>query len=322
MNLWTGCNSLALALIPWTLAAQTPRRVALTFDDLPANTMHGPGAYPEILTSLAEGLRRQGVEAIGFVNEGKLYDGDALVAGRVALLERWLAAGHDLGNHGYGHLDLHATPLDTYLRDIDRGGVVTDGLLARRGRSLAYYRHPMLHTGRSLEVRDGVLAHLAARGLRVAPVTIDNQEWIFARAYERARVCEGARGAEDVARLYLAYMDTITGYYEAQSRAIVGRDIPHVLLLHANQLNADHLEALLDVYRRRGYRFIGLDEALADTAYAHADRYTGPAGITWLHRWALTDGKRGAFFRGEPEAPPSVQGLFDDAAAGAPCARP
>ena len=296
--------------------------MALTFDDLPANTMRGSGAYPEILTSLAEGLRRQGVEAMGFVNEGKLYDGDSLVAARVTLLERWLAAGHDLGNHGYGHLDLHATPLVTYLRDIDRGGVVTDGLLAQRGRSLAYYRHPMLHTGRSLEVRDGVVAHLAARGIRVAPVTIDNQEWIFARAYERARVCEDARGAEGVARSYLAYMDTITGYYEAQSRAIVGRDIPHVLLLHANQLNADHLEALLDVYRRRGYRFIGLDEALADSAYAHADRYTGPAGITWLHRWALTDGKRGAFFRGEPVVPPAVQGLFDDAAARAPCARP
>jgi len=322
MNLWTGCNSLALALIPWTLAAQTPRRVALTFDDLPANTMLGPAAYHGILTSLGDGLAQRGIEAIGFVNEGKLYDGDSLVTERVALLEQWLTAGHDLGNHGYAHLDLHATPLAAYLRDIDRGGVVTGELLLGRGRALAYYRHPMLHTGRSLDTRDSVVAHLAARGVRVAPVTIDNQEWIFARAYERARVCEDSGGAADVARSYLAYMDTITGYYEAQSRAIVGREIPQILLLHANQLNADHLAALLDVYRRRGYRFIDLDEALADSAYAHADGYTGPAGITWLHRWALTDGKRGAFFRGEPEVPPSVQALFDDAVAGAPCARP
>jgi len=302
------------------LVAQSSRRVALTFDDLPANTMLGPDAYEGILTSLADGLARQGIAAIGFVNEGKLYEDDSLVAGRVALLERWLGHGLDLGNHGYGHLDLHATPLASYLRDIDRGGVVTADLLARRGRALAYYRHPMLHTGRSIEVRDSVVAHLAARGLRVAPVTIDNQEWIFARGYEQARVCGDSDRAADVARSYLAYMDSITGYYEAQSRAIVGREIPQVLLVHANQLNADHLDALLDVYRRRGYRFIALDEALADPAYGHADTYTGSGGITWLHRWALTDGKRGAFFRGEPEVPPAVERLFNEAATNAACA--
>ena len=39
---------------------------------------------------------------------------------------------------------------------------------------------------------------------------------------------------------------------------------------------------------RRGYTFVPLEQALADSAYASADTYTGPAGITWLHRWALT----------------------------------
>jgi peptidoglycan/xylan/chitin deacetylase (PgdA/CDA1 family) len=274
--------------------------------------MRGGAVYHDILTSIADGLQAHGIEAIGFVNEQKLYDGDSLVAERVALLERWLAAGHELGNHGYRHLDLHTTPLATYLADIESGGVVTTELLERRGQSLEYYRHPMLHTGRSLEVRDAVTAHLADRGLRVAPVTIDNHEWIFARAYERARVCEDTARAQEVAVLYLAYMDTVTGYYEAQSRAIVGREIPQVLLLHANQLNADHLDELLTVYRNRGYTFIGLDRALRDPAYSRTDTYTGPAGITWLHRWALTEGKRGAFFRGEPTVPEMVEALYGE----------
>ena len=302
------------------LLAQSPRRVALTFDDLPANTMLGPDAYGGILMSLADGLARHGVEAIGFVNEGKLYDGDSLVGERVRLLDRWLARGLDLGNHGFGHLDLHATSLPRYLADIDRGGVITSELLAGRGRSVAYYRHPMLHTGRSIAVRDSVVAHLASRDLRVAPVTIDNQEWIFARAYERALACGAAPRAADVAARYLAYMDSITGYYEAQSRAIVGREIPQILLLHANRLNADHLDAVLDVYRRRGYRFVSLAEALADSAYERTDGYTGPAGITWLHRWALTEGKRGAFFHGEPEVPQMVEALFDEAQRNERCA--
>lgn len=33
------------------------------------------------------------------------------------------------------------------------------------------------------------------------------------------------------------------------------------------------------------------------------------ACITWLHRWALTTGKRGAIFAGEPEVPNWVQTL-------------
>jgi hypothetical protein len=63
------------------------------------------------------------------------------------------------------------------------------------------------------------------------------------------------------------------------------------------------------MYLRRGYAFISLQEALEDPAYASPDTYTGPAGITWLHRWALTQGKRGAFFAGEPTVADWVEAL-------------
>jgi hypothetical protein len=79
-----------------------------------------------------------------------------------------------------------------------------------------------------------------------------------------------------------------------------------VLLLHANLLNAEHFGALAEMMTRRGYRFVPLDHAIADSAYVSEDSYTGPAGITWLHRWALTRGKRGAFFAGEPTVPEAI----------------
>ncbi len=307
-----------LAFLPLAVAITVPlesqqRTVALTFDDLPANTIRGPDAYDTILEPIMYDLQNLGVPAIGFVNESKLYDGDRIVRDHVRLLERWLEAGLALGNHGYEHLDLHTTSLATYLNDIDRGGEVTGNLLYQRGRALEFYRHPMLHTGTTLAIRDSVSGHLTATGMRVAPVTIDNQEWIFARAYERAVVCEDAQAQRDVADLYVAYMDTMTGYYEAQSRAIVGREIPQILLLHANQLNADYLSPLLERYRRRGYQFVTLEEALADPVYSRTDTYSGQGGITWLHRWALTDGKGGSFFAGEPSVPDIVQYLYNAA---------
>jgi hypothetical protein len=35
--------------------------------------------------------------------------------------------------------------------------------------------------------------------------------------------------------------------------------------------------------------------------------FVGPGGITWLHRWALTQGKRGGFFAGEPTVPEWIE---------------
>lgn len=306
-------------LLATSLHAQQRRTIALTFDDLPANTMLGPGAYDGILNPIIQELADAQVPAYGFVNEAKLYESNRPELARVKLLERWLDAGLALGNHGYQHLDLHTTPVADYLADIDRGSAVTSDLLYQRGGELEFFRHPMLHTGRSVAIRDSVTAHLSGTGMRVAPVTIDNQEWIFARAYERALACESPKAALDVASLYFTYMDTVTGYYEAQARAIVGYEIPQVLLLHANQLNADHLDRLLSVYRKRGYRFIQLNEALEDPAYSRPDTFTGAGGITWLHRWALTDGKRGDFFAGEPGVPTPVQALYDEAGASTQC---
>lgn len=69
-----------------------------------------------------------------------------------------------------------------------------------------------------------------------------------------------------------------------------GREIPHTLLLHANLLNAEQLERVLAMLEDRGYRFVGLPEAVSDPAYAREDSYVGPRGLSWLQRWALEDG--------------------------------
>lgn len=295
------------------LAQERPHRtVAFTFDDLPANTLGGPEAYADILLEIADTLEARSVPAIGFVNEDKLYEGDRLDSTRVALLAQWLDAGRLLGNHGFGHIDLHTVALDTYLAAIERGGLVTSRLLEDRGERLVYYRHPFLHTGRTTAIRDSVTGYLVRQGMLVAPVTIDNQEWIFARAYERALGCRAKNLADRIGHEYVAYMDSITGYYEAQSRSLLGREIPQVLLLHANRLNARYLHDLIALYRRRGYEFVPLEEALADPAFATPDHYDGPAGITWIHRWALTQGARGRAFAGEPTVSETVQEAFED----------
>jgi hypothetical protein len=73
--------------------------------------------------------------------------------------------------------------------------------------------------------------------------------------------------------------------------------------VHANRLNADHFERIAAMLARRGYRFVPLEEALADEAYASPDRFTGAGGISWLHRFALTRGGGSLLVPDEPRTP-------------------
>src|SRR5438045_9308995 len=177
------------------------------------------------------------VPVVAFVNENKLHAADgAADPERGVLLQRWLDAGVEPGNHGYSHLDLHATPLDQFEADVVRGDAITRQLAGVRGRPLRFFRHPFLHTGRDLETRAQFERFLTARGYRVAPVTIDNDEYIFAGAYDRAL----ARGARDaaarVADAYVPYMEAKVAYFERNARDLFGRDIRQTLLVHANML--------------------------------------------------------------------------------------
>ena len=289
-------------------AAQPARQVAVTFDDLPALAQgdRSVETYVRITDGLLRHIGEHRVPAIGFVNEDKLLTDGRVDERRVEQLRRWVRAGLELGNHAYSHPDLHRTPVEAYIADVARGDSVTRRVMAEANRRPRFFRHPFLHTGRTLEDRRRFEGFLAERGYRVAPVTIDNYDYLFAAAYDRAPADSVRRRVADE---YIRYMEAVTEYYEQQSVALLGREIPQVLLLHANRLNADHFGRLAQMYARRGYAFVPLERALADPAYASEDTYTGPAGITWLHRWALTQGRSGAFFAGEPTVPDWVQAL-------------
>ena len=282
------------------------RAVAITVDDLPgvspvrSDVEFFEGVNRELIASFV----RHNVPAIGFVNENKLeWSGQKGRPARIALLKQWIEAGLDLGNHTYSHLDLHLTPLDEFTRDTLRGEAVTRKLMTDARKTLRYFRHPFLHTGREAEKRAGFEAFLTEHGYRVAPVTIDNYDYMFARAYDRAVAAQDAPLTTRVVDTYVDYMTRVVAYYEQQSQALLGRELPQILLLHVNALNARTFDALAAMFKQRGYSFVSIDRALEDSAYESRDEFYGPGGITWLHRWALTQGKRGAFFAGEPVVP-------------------
>jgi peptidoglycan/xylan/chitin deacetylase (PgdA/CDA1 family) len=284
------------------------REIAVTIDDLPlvASAVKDSSEYIRITEKLVNSLRNSGIRAVGFVNEEKLFQDGELMPYRLKALDLWLERGQDLGNHSYSHYSLHKVSYNVYTEDILKGQVFTSQLLELRGRKIVYFRHPYLHTGRTIELRDSVTDFLEEHGYKVAPVTIDNSEWIFAKAYEESYRKNDSTTMEYVISEYIPYMLEKVSYFENQSLALLGYNIKHILLLHANRLNADSGDKLFHALKEKGYKFISLDEALTDPAYSSKDNFTGAAGISWLHRWAISEGKMLDFFAGENKVPRKI----------------
>jgi peptidoglycan/xylan/chitin deacetylase (PgdA/CDA1 family) len=294
--------------------APVHRRMAITIDDLPvAAGVAGVEDQEAVTERLLAVLGANAVPAVGFVNESKLETMGAVDPRRVALLERWLDAGMELGNHGYAHLDLHEVAPDEWLADVLRGERVTRRLTTARGAPFRWFRHPFLHTGMSVEVQRRTSGFLAEHGYRIAPVTIDNGEYVYGGAYADASARGDSAAMDRIGRDYVRYMLEVVNYYAAQADAIAGDEaFPHVLLIHAYALNADWLGPLLDALRTGGWTWVDLEAALRHPAYQRsAEGWTGRGGITWLHRWTITEEMDRRVFAGEPHVPAWVVDLYE-----------
>ena len=291
-------------LVGLTAHAQTPQRaVAITIDDLPKA---GDGSSPSfdavyaINERLLRPFRDQRIPVTGFVNA---HHELALGADKLRrLLDLWLDAGAELGNHTYSHPDINKVPLADYTADVTKGEPLLRAALEARGRHLRYFRHPYLHAGPTPEIKAGLQKFLDDAGYRAAPVTLDNSDYMYATLYTRPEHRERVR------REYLPYMESVVEFFEKRSAEVAGREFPQILLIHDNQLNADLMPDLLDMFRRRGYRFVTLDDALSDDAYRLRDDYAGAGGFSWIHRWSKTKGMPA---KGEPDPPSWVTAAFE-----------
>jgi peptidoglycan/xylan/chitin deacetylase (PgdA/CDA1 family) len=301
------------------IPVQTQRQIAITFDDLPSVPTHDVKELRALTTKLIETLKRNKVPAIGFVNEGKLHQRSGAqaqpddVEARTAVLKLWVDAGFELGNHTYSHLDMFSSSAEKFERDLIAGEQITKKLLAAKGMKLRYFRHPFLNTGASLEMKNAFDKILADRNYIVAPVTLDNQDYVFAAIYADALKNGDRAMMKRVGEAYVPYMEAYFEFYERQSSTLLGYEIKQILLVHANMLNADYFDGMIAMMKKRGYQFISLEEALGDKAYKLEDKFAGRAGISWLQRWAMTQKHQPTIdeFKLEPTLPKFIKQAYD-----------
>src|SRR3954464_11967473 len=214
------------------MMGQNKRMIAMTIDDLPVvSTRTDINNRRDITRKLLAQIKRANVPIIGFVNENKLYSNDKLDEQQVDLLRSWLDAGLELGNHTVSHKSLNTISLADYEEDLLRGETVTKQLLSERRYTIRYFRHPFLHTGRTLAIKKDFNDFLKAHGYTVAPVSIDNSDYIFSRAYDNVFDKGDKATMKKIGAAYIPYMESKLDYWERQSTKLFGREISQVLLI-------------------------------------------------------------------------------------------
>lgn len=246
----------------------TAIRVAITFDDLPLSGETLP-EWPaaRVVSTLAETLARHGVpEAVGFFT-GSNLDGRAAT---LTALRAWCDAGHLLANHSFSHVGADVYDARAFLADAAQNQALLSQLVPARCLGARYFRYPGLMRGRGEDaraIRDG----LARAGLTLADVSLDNADWAFTDAFARCRRAGDARAERAVVSTFLEHAEAELAWSVHSAERLWGRAVPQVLLLHANALTAEQLDALLERYEARGVVFVPLREALSDPAYAERE---------------------------------------------------
>ena len=240
------------------------QQVAITFDDLPAH-----GSLPngqtrlEIADSILQTLRDQHLPPVyGFINAVQLESEPK----NIAVLKAWRAAGEPLGSHTYTHPALDKLTPAEFDADIAKNEPLLTTLMA--GQDWHWLRYPYLREGETLEKRHAVRGWLQQNGYQIAQVSLDFEDYLWNDPYAR---CVAKHDDKAIDFLRISYLSTADQYivtFREVTHTLYGRDIPYVLLLHIGAFDAKMLPDLIALFRRRGFTFTTLPEAMKDPAYS------------------------------------------------------
>jgi lysophospholipase L1-like esterase len=242
--------------------APPPPAIAITFDDLPSHGPLPPGTTRiEVAERIIAALKDAKAPAMGFINGAKVQEEPQ----SAAVLDRWRAAGLPLGNHGWSHANLDSITDAQFAEELTKNEPLLEAKMGSE--DWHWFRYPFLSEGTDAARRTRARRLLAERGYKVAAVTMDFTDWAYNGTYARCLAKGDEKAIAEMEKVWLAGAAANADRSRAVAHALYARDIPYVLLMHLGAFDAHMLPQLLDLYRRKGFRFVSVEEAQRDSHY-------------------------------------------------------
>jgi peptidoglycan/xylan/chitin deacetylase (PgdA/CDA1 family) len=252
---------LGVLLLTWSSMiglnyAAEVKQVAITIDDLPfvGSANNHPGKLRrerERFIKIMETLKAKNAPATGFVVAGTIEKG------QWELLETFAKEGFSIGNHTYTHPSLNRVSAERYKQNISKADEKLKPLMTNP----KYFRYPYLAESRGQKNQE-VLDYLTQLNYIVAPVTIDSKDFRFNTRLFRIPYRQRPARVGGLTRQYVDYIWRQTQRAERIS-AKKGEPNEHILLIHANLINAHAIGDIVDMYRQRGYEIVPLETIMS-----------------------------------------------------------
>lgn len=255
---WLHGAAAACVMLAPQLQAQS---VALSFDDGPTLAAT-PRLSPQARNAAMLGaLAKHKVKAALFVTAAN----GAVKPEGLALARAWGEQGHVVANHTMTHPDLNkaTTILAQYqqeVRDCDRIVSALPGYQK-------WFRFTYLREGNTPEKSEGMRTFLRAQGYRNAYVTLDTSDWRLNDKLVEVLEKNPKADLEPIRQAYLSHIRQRAQAYRALSQRLQGRDIPQMMLMHHNLINALWLDDVIRQFKEMGWTIVTPAEALADPVY-------------------------------------------------------
>lgn len=251
------------------------QKIAITIDDAPFgySTGFSDEAKVTAFEDILQALEKHKVKATFFVTSSNLNETTSVN------LAKAVAKGHQVANSTHNKVDLNTVSAAAYIAEIRKCEALAGAWINSK-----YFRFPKLHRGDTEAKRDSVQNFLTQNGYIIAPVTIDNNEWVYNRGFSLAIKVGDDKVGDRIGKEYLLHMKEVTERYHKLSLPMAETEIPQILQIHANPINAKLLSKLLDRYKKQNWEFVSLDEAMTDPFYEIEDDYVGPYGFSQLDR--------------------------------------
>lgn len=279
MKIWA-LMFFVLSLLPGS-PADCSYKVAITFDDLPAAGSENPlQSRIEVAKIIIKTLQSHKITKVyGFVNGILAKEMDE----RRQILKLWKQSGFLLGNHTFSHLDFGKVSADEFIQDIEKNEPILIDHVSELA-ELKWLRYPYLQEGETKEKRYAVRSYLAKRNYRIAPVSIDLDDWSWNEPYLRCLAKDQKSTLTELERSFEKHSLARLEFADKIVKKIYGskKSYSHILLLHFNSATAHYLDRLLTAYEKHDVQWVTFQDAMMDPVNNEDMVFFGPTGKTNL----------------------------------------